>query len=283
MLSMVAGQRDNLKIGAIIQARMRSSRLPGKILMPLPYPDGKPLLTWIVEAVRRSRYVTNIILATSSAQENDCLEKFSSDHNIALVRGSEEDVLSRFIQATIQHNLDIVVRLTGDNPIVDGKILDDTIKHHLETGNDYTKTSGLPVGTNFEIVSAKSLISLSDHNLTGDDKEHVTLFLRNSEIFKKSDISIIHEGFSAVRLTVDYPSDFAALSILLSFARDNIADLSFAKRIQLSHPWIFEINANNSQRLQFQTSREEIQAAISSLEKNGMNHSAAILKKHGIS
>jgi spore coat polysaccharide biosynthesis protein SpsF len=280
---MVAGQRDNLKIGAIIQARMRSSRLPGKILMPLPYPHGKPLLSWVVEGARLSGYVTNIIIATSSGHENDCLEKFSSDSNVALVRGSEEDVLSRFIQATIQHNLDLVVRLTGDNPIVDAKVLDETIKHHLEAGNDYTKTSGLPVGTNFEIVSAKSLLSLSDHNMTGDDKEHVTLFLRNSEIFKKSDLPILHEDFSAVRLTVDYPSDFAALSILLSFAKDNIADLSFAKKIRLTHPWIFEINANNWQRPQFQTSREEIQSAISSLETNGMNHAAAILKKHGIS
>src|SRR5688572_19381305 len=280
---MVAGQRDNLKIGAIIQARMRSSRLPGKILMPLPYPDGKPLLSWVAEGARRSRYVTNIILVTSSGQENDCLEKFSSDHDIALVRGSEEDVLSRFIQAIIQHNLDVVVRLTGDNPIIDAKILDDAIKHHLDAGNDYTKTSRLPVGTNFEIISAKSLIILSDHDLTSHDKEHVTLFLWNSEIFKKSDFPTLHDDFSGVRLTVDYPSDFAALSILLSFARDNIADLSFVKGIQLSHPWIFEINANNSQRLPFQTSREEIQAAISSLETMGMNNAAAILKKHGIS
>ena len=79
---------------------MKSSRLPGKILLPLPFPNGKPLLSWIVEGVRRSRYVNQVLLATSVEGENDCLETFSVDYKVPLFRGSEEDVLSRFVAVT---------------------------------------------------------------------------------------------------------------------------------------------------------------------------------------
>lgn len=281
---MAAGQYDNLKIGAIIQARMRSTRLPGKILMPLPYPEGKPLLSWVVDGIRKSRYVNSIILATSQELENDCLEKFSADHGIYLIRGSEEDVLSRFVQAAHKFNLDVVVRLTGDNPIVDTNILDDVIQTHLSKGNAYTKTSGMPIGMNFEIISGKVLIQLPDHDLTVDDKEHVTLFFRNTDLFKKGDLQLFQdEDLSAVRLTVDYPSDFAVMNLVLSFAKDHVADMSLVRRLRLSHSWIFEINAGNVQRRQFEDPQKEIHAAISHLEASGMNHAATILKQHGLS
>jgi spore coat polysaccharide biosynthesis protein SpsF len=280
---MVDGPLDKLRIGAIIQARMKSSRLPGKILLPLPFADGKPLLSWIVEGVRRSRYVNQVVLATSLESENDCLETFSVDYNVPLFRGSEDDVLSRFVAVIKEHNFDIVIRLTGDNPIVDVKTLDEAIEYHISSKRDYTKTSGLPIGTNFEIVSGHALVQLQNYDLTLDDREHVTLFLRRTDFFKKSELQLCKDdNFSHVRLTVDYPSDFAALSVMLSLAKNGVPDLAFIKEVRLSHDWIFNINADNIQRQQFSTEHDEINNAIGYLEQIGMNRAALILKKNAL-
>lgn len=281
---MVDGPLGKLRIGAIVQARMKSSRLPGKILLPLPFPDGKPLLSWIVEGVRRSRYVHDVVLATSVEGENDCLETFSADYNVRLFRGSEDDVLSRFVAVINEHNFDIVIRLTGDNPIVDVKILDEAIEYHISSKSDYTKTSGLPIGMNFEIVSGQALVQLQDYDLTLDDKEHVTLFMRRTDFFTKSELQLCKdENFSNVRLTVDYPSDFAALSFILSFSNGRFADLALIRSLRLSHEWIFRINSDNIQRNPFQNKGAEIDAAIAYLESVGMDRASGILKEHGFS
>src|SRR5688572_27264933 len=281
---MVDGPLGKLRIGAIIQARMKSSRLPGKILLPLPFPDGKPLLSWIVDSVRRSRYINQVVLATSLEGENDCLETFSVDYNVPFFRGSEDDVLSRFVAVVKEHNFDIVIRLTGDNPIVDVKTLDEAIEYHISSKNDYTKTSGLPIGMNFELVSAQALVQLQDYNLTPDDKEHVTIFIGRTNFFKKSELQLCKgENFSNVRLTVDYASDFAALSFILSFSNGRFADLALIRSLHLSHEWIFRINSHNIQRHQFQNKGAEIDAAIAYLESIGMNRASDILKEHGFS
>jgi spore coat polysaccharide biosynthesis protein SpsF len=280
---MVDGPLDKLRIGAIIKARMKSSRLPGKIVLPLPYPNGKPLLGWIVESVQQSRYVGQVVLATSMESENDCLEKFAADRNVPLYRGSEDDVLSRFIAVTMEHNFDIVIRLTGDNPIIDVKILDAAIEYHVSSKNDYTKTSGLPIGMNFELISGRALVQLQDYNLTLDDKEHVTLFMRRTDFFRKSELQLCKdENLSDLRLTVDYPSDFAALSIMIGLTKNNFPNLAFIKELRLSHGWVFNINADNTQRQQFSTEHDEVHHAISYLERIGMNNAALILKRNAL-
>ncbi len=284
MLLMAVGLQNNLKIGAIIQARMASTRLPGKILMPLPFPGGKPLLTSLIDGIRRSLFVNKIILATSVGSENDILANFSRQNGIFLYRGSEENVLSRFVDVIRQYHLDIVVRLTGDNPIVDAQILDRAIKYHVDEGNDYTKTSLLPVGMNFEIASAESIVKQLEYPLTKADKEHVTLFIRNSTYFKKGDFLLSeYQEVSSLRLTIDYPSDFAMLSLLFSMIpNDGILDITLLRKLKDTHGWLFDINASNIQRRQYGSEEEEIQFSMSLLEAAGMERAARILKEYGV-
>lgn len=247
---MAAGQQSNLRIGAIIQARMKSERLPGKIIRALPFPNGKPLLWWIVNSLRKSKFVTDVVLATSRNEENNVLETFSSENKVFIFRGSEEDVLSRFIQVIKEKQFDIVVRVTADNPFLDYETLDKTIEQHLATGRDYSITVGLPAGMNFEVVSAKALLSLETKNLSDADREHVTWHIRTHDEFKKGEIRYFDgEGLNALRLTVDYPSDFALASLIFNMLEPNhFPTIGFIRKLREEQEWIFRINESNVQK-----------------------------------
>lgn len=274
---MVDGQSNKMKVGFVIQARMKSTRLPGKILMNIPLKEGKPLLKWITDTLKKSKFDFKIIIATSQNKENDLLEVFSLEEQITCFRGDEGNVLSRFISISKKEHFDVVVRLTGDNPIVDLSILENAITSHLEHKNDYTKTVGLPIGMNFEIVNPKTLLSLENKTLCDADKEHVTLYIRNNE-YKKEEIQYGSEATAKVRLTVDYPSDFLVTAAVLSYFGE---DVSFEKVNLLndSCPWLFDANQGNFQKLQFKTETEEIESAIQFLADNDFNFASQKLKE----
>jgi spore coat polysaccharide biosynthesis protein SpsF len=270
-----------MKIGAIIQARYGSSRLPGKVLMPLPFPDGKPLLKHIVDRLKSSKYINYIGIASSLRNENHAIEQFALKEQIDCYRGSEDNVLSRFIEITKKERLDYVIRLTGDNPLVALNELDDAIKLHIENQNEYTKSSGLPLGLNYEIVNAKSLLSLENEVLCNDDYEHVTTyFLKSSQIKKK----IVHYELSSLgnmRCTIDYPSDFAMMSILMNYINLQSSDvISELKKVNLNSPWIFEINKNNFQKKQYQNIKDEFEDLKKVLKEYEFNYALSFLSAH---
>lgn len=276
---MVAGQQ-NKKIAFVIQARMKSTRLPGKILLPLPLGNGKPLLQWIVDELKKSVYGADIFLATSINPENDVLVSFCEQNKIYCFRGDEENVLSRFIAIAKQDNCDCLVRLTADNPIIDIAILDETIEYHFQNMNDYTRTDGLPVGMNFEIVQKDALESLEDHSLTEADKEHVTLFIKNSGLYKLGVYKPLNENvFNKLRLTIDYASDYALLSCILSLALmdSSVIGMELVKHIYKIVPWIFESNIANIQKAQYSDPKDEMVAAVNLLKKYDFQNAANLL------
>jgi spore coat polysaccharide biosynthesis protein SpsF len=247
---MVDGLLNN-KIAFIIQARMQSSRLPGKILMPLPFGGKISLLGHIVESVKKSKSNYSITVATSVNAENDVLVPFCESQDIACFRGAEEDVLSRFNSILEGTNYDLVVRLTADNPFVDVELLDTIIIKHIESGADYTTSQGLPLGMNFEVVSASALQSLSSKVLTDQDKEHVTLFIKNSGLYKLNIIKPIEkEVYNQLRLTVDYPSDYIVASALFTIYLSSKISLGLPliDYCLEKYPWLFEINQSNFQK-----------------------------------
>ena len=105
-----------MKISAIIQARMGSTRLPGKVLMEI---EGRPMLWHVVDRLKHSKKLNDIILAIPDTEKNDVLEKFCKDNKIKCFRGSEEDVLSRYYEAAKNFKCDVVVRITSDCPLID--------------------------------------------------------------------------------------------------------------------------------------------------------------------
>jgi spore coat polysaccharide biosynthesis protein SpsF len=280
---MVDGRLNKIRVGAIIQARMKSERLPGKILMPLPFPDGKPLLSWVISSCKRSTFIDEVIVASSDGEENDVLVPFCEQASVHLFRGDENDVLGRFIAVSRAHKLDVVVRLTGDNPLIDVNVLDRAINAHVTSANDYTITTGLPLGMNLEVVSSNALRSIASYDLTNDHKEHVTLFFKNNPKYKTESIKINeYPELRNIRLTVDYPSDMAVVShVLFLLGKDEKVSLSWLNKIFKDHRWIFSVNASNQQRLQVLSDKDDILFGISLLENNGLNHSAHILKRHG--
>jgi len=267
-----------MKIGAIIQTRYQSSRLPGKVLLPLPFPSGKPLLQHITDIALLSEVINKVCIATSTLEENDVVVDFANKQGIDVFRGEEEDVLSRFIALIRKHQFDIVVRLTGDNPLLDLQRLDESINYHIEERNEYTKTQGLPLGMNFEIVNATTLLQLESENLTLADKEHVTKFINDHKRFKKSIYTFDKSHLFKLRCTIDYPSDFAMMNVLMPLLNSSENVCNQLEAINKLYPWVFEINSNNHQVKYYNTLEEELNIVLPFLKRMEMTHTIDYLK-----
>src|SRR5690348_12034348 len=118
-----------LKVTAVIQARMQSTRLPGKVLLPLPQPNGKIILEHIVNQVKKSNEVNTIVIAIPEGEADKILwEKANNIEDVTgVVRGSEENVLQRFLDVADLYPSNYIVRLTGDNPLIDASVIDEAI------------------------------------------------------------------------------------------------------------------------------------------------------------
>lgn len=278
---MADGQQN--KVAFVIQARMQSSRLPGKILQSVPFDNGKPLLQWIVDELRKSTYNADIIVATSEKQENDVLERFCEAHELKCFRGEEENVLSRFVAIAADNSYSTLVRLTADNPVLDISILDDTIAFHLENKNHYTNTTSLPIGMNFEVIASDAFIGLEEGQLTEAEKEHVTLLLKNKDQYKKMTFIPKPEyHLNKIRLTVDYPSDLLVVSAVLKFydEDENNVGIRLVEDVYRRLPFVFEVNESNFQKRQFAKPEEEVSFALDLLRRLDLDYSAGILEKY---
>ena len=179
----IAGNNSNTL--AIIQARLGSTRLPGKVLKKIL---GKTVLEHIVERLNYAEKIDQIIIATSILRENDPIEELARKKEIPCFRGSEDDVLNRFYQAALQYKGDIVVRITGDCPLVDPFVVDKIIDYHLSHGGDYTSNTikrTFPRGIVAEVFTFDVLKRLCQMELDPAYREHVTQYiLHNPENFK---------------------------------------------------------------------------------------------------
>ncbi|KJR96191.1 MAG: spore coat protein [Peptococcaceae bacterium BRH_c4a] len=193
---------------AILQARVSSTRLPGKALMPLL---GKPMLIRQIDRVRRAGLIDRLLVATSSDASDDPLEKLCLENGIVCFRGSMDDVLDRFYQAAKPGKPDHVVRLTGDCPLTDPRLIDRVIAFHLRGGFDYTSNTvnpTFPDGLDVEVLRFSCLRQAWEEAKLPSQREHVTLFLhRHPERFS---IGSLKNGsdLSSLRWTVDEPPDF---------------------------------------------------------------------------
>ena len=251
---MEAGRQSKFKIGAIIQARMKSVRLPGKVLMPLPFDTKTPLLFWPISRLKTSKLINQIVLATSIQPENEPLKKLAKDMDIDFYAGDEDNVLKRFVEVIEKYNLDIVIRLTGDNPLIDISLVEHLIQIHITTNSDYTYSVNLPIGMNIELFNSDCLLSLkANSNLTKDDKEHVTLYLKESGKFK-----VLLYSFPGIqprediRLTIDYAADYAMLNIVMQICHfKKIYGMKLVSYIDTHYPWLWKINNMHLQKRRF--------------------------------
>ncbi|MBJ6142518.1 cytidylyltransferase domain-containing protein [Hymenobacter sp. BT559] len=241
---------------ALIQARLGSSRLPGKSMLPLPLPamgDENTILGHVVSRARRAACIQKVAVATTTQPLDEPLTALAARLGVGVFRGDEQDVLGRFAGALAQAgDFQTIVRLTADNPAIDPAFIDAAVAHHLATGADYTYTSGLPLGTNIEVISTQALLRAHREATQPDEREHVTPYLRrHPELFRLETLALtVPPAVAPLRLTVDYPSDYALLSLLFGYLGPDFSLTGPAGLPELltRHSWLAAINADNVQR-----------------------------------
>lgn len=196
-------------IAAIVQARMSSSRLPGKVMREIL---GKPMIIHELERLKSCETLDKVILATSVDESDTQLAEKVKDAGWEVYRGSLDDVLERYVQCAKAYGADHVVRITGDCPVIDPEVVDCTVRVHLAHGNDYT-SNGLgratyPDGLDTEIMTAGALAKADREARLASEREHVTPYIvKHPELFKLEGIEN-DEDISYERWTVDEPEDF---------------------------------------------------------------------------
>ena len=196
---------------AILQARMTSSRLPGKVMAPVL---GEPMIGRQVERLRRSRRIDRLVVATSIDPSDDPLAIYCEGLELTVFRGSLQDVLSRYrMAASLFPKAAAIVRLTADCPLADPELIDKVIDHHHAVNADYTSNTlghrTYPHGLDAEVIRPEVLAEAADLAADAYDREHVTPYVyRRPEIYRLAGVAR-HESLADLRWTVDLPEDLA--------------------------------------------------------------------------
>ena len=201
-----------MKTVAIIQARMGSNRLPGKVLADLA---GRPVLGWVVRAARAIPGVDAVWVATSTARGDDSIAGWCEANQVPLCRGSEDDVLARYAQAVEASGAEVVVRITADCPFLDPLVAGEAVRLRHMTGADYVSNidpQTWPDGMDCEVLTARALLAAAAEARLPSEREHVTPFVRNHrERFKWETLVAPLPGLISERWTLDTPGDLEFL------------------------------------------------------------------------
>ena len=245
-------EREHIRIVAVIQARMGSTRLPGKVLKPVA---GEPLLWHIVHRLKASRLIEEIAIATTINPLDDAIVEFGAAHGITVVRGPEEDVLARFARAAEILDADIIVRVSSDAPFIDARFIDHLIASMIEQGGDYVlMEEGVPCAhEGVDPLTRRGLDKLMMD--AGDDpaaREHVTGYFKLHPGFvpiarAKAYPSLAREGG---RLTIDTPDDLAFVEAVHARLAARAGEASLADLLSLleREPELRAINRHVKQK-----------------------------------
>jgi spore coat polysaccharide biosynthesis protein SpsF len=198
------------KVLALIAVRMKSTRLTAKAMKDL---SGAPLILKLHHRLLKSKRLNGIVWCTSTNEQDNQLQELAEHNNISFYRGSELDVIDRFLAASDEYNPDIVVRVTGDNPLTDPEMMDYMIQKHIDSKVDYTFTDDLPIGTRPEIISISALKRCHDLAQDPDSSEYLTLMLRRPSHFNIQEVRVLNSNLKRpkLRLTVDTAEDLEVM------------------------------------------------------------------------
>lgn len=238
---------QNRRVVAIIQARMASSRLPGKVLADL---GGRPVLEWVVRRASRTAGIEQVVVATSARPEDDAVAAFCEEKGIDCTRGSLQDVLDRYYQAAEAYEADVVLRLTGDCPLIDPGLLDELIETFLEAeppldfaANRLPTERTIPIGLDAEICSFSALEVAWREAREAHQREHVMpFFYEHPDRFR-----ILHirqeQDYGHHRWTVDTPEDLELLRRVAAEFKDDGFSWKEVLALFEARPELAEINA----------------------------------------
>lgn len=231
-----------MKIVALVQARMGSTRLPNKVMKPV---GGIPMIELLLSRLARAKEIDQIVVATSVDPRNQPLVEHVRKLGYACEQGSENDVLDRFVQAAKSNLADVVVRITGDCPLVDPELVDEVIRGFKASGVDYfsnTNPPTYPDGLDIEVFTFKAMERANRESDKPFDHEHVTPYLREAGRFKTA--AMQHDkDLSALRWTVDEPADFAVIERVFQHFHPR-TDFTWGEvlALQSAQPELFSIN-----------------------------------------
>lgn len=235
-------------ITATIEARMSSSRLPGKVLLEV---NNKPLLHYLVARLQSVKSINTICLATTNNTSDDVLEKFAKTEKISIFRGNEEDVMGRVIEAGKSVNADLIVEITGDCPLIDPTLVEQAIQIYINNNVDYVNNNSVksyPDGMDVRIFELETLIK--SYKLTNSrlDKEHVALHIKkNPQIF--SFINIIAPPnlfYPHLGLTLDETADYELIKKIIEYfgKKNNLFNCESIITLLNNNPDWLNINKN---------------------------------------
>lgn len=241
-----------LNVTIIVQARMGSSRLPGKTMKTI---FGRPLLSFLVERLQQSKCHHRIIVATTNLPADRQIVDFCRSQGIDSFVGSESDVLDRYFAAAHAKETDLIVRVTGDCPLIDPGVVDEAIHCFIDHYPDYDYVSNViertyPRGLDVEVFSKKCLQVLKRCAVTPEEKEHVTLYLlHHPDQFSLHSI-VNDRDLSENRWTVDTPEDFLLVQKIIEALYPTNPQFTTAEILKLlkKHPDWKALNAHVQQK-----------------------------------
>jgi spore coat polysaccharide biosynthesis protein SpsF len=237
-----------LKVVAIIQARMGSTRLPGKVLADI---RGHAMLFHVVRRTEAAETLDKVVIATTTEPANDAIVAWCGEHQVDCFRGNEMDVLDRYYRAACQYNADAVVRITSDCPMIDPQVVDKTVNAFLSEQPDYasnTRVRTYPRGLDTEVMTFAALQRTWTEARHPYQRTHVTPYIyENPSTFRI--LSITGEtDHSAYRWTVDTPEDLEFVRAVYSRLTDETFSFSDALNLMKREPELAEINRSVLQK-----------------------------------
>lgn len=242
-----------MNVVCIIQTRMGSTRLPGKVLKQI---CRKTVLEHVTNRLKKVKSIDKIVIATTVLEKDNVIVKESERLNIDYFRGSEENVLSRYYYAAKEYDADVVVRITSDCPLIDSKVTEDTIQFYLDNMHKYDYVSNtlertFPRGLDTEVFSFKALEKAFNEAVSESDKEHVTPYIwSNSNKFKlgcyKNDVDYSH-----LRWTLDTIEDFDLIKKIYFYLhgqRDIAFNMNDILSLYEKYPYLLRINKKIEQK-----------------------------------
>ena len=236
--------KTNKRTLVIIQARMNSVRLPGKVLMPI---NERPMLDYMIERLSSASEIDDFVIATSTEPSDDPIEEFCKENNFNYYRGNLNDVLDRFYCASKTSDASIIIRLTGDCPLVDPNIIDMMLRIFKKNKYDYIANTAPPEGITFpegmdvEIFSKAALEKAWIEAKKPSEREHVTFyFWKNNDLFSifRHNLS---QDLSKYRLTVDYPEDFELVKKIIEHFGESIPKTDLYQIIEFLELFCYKI------------------------------------------
>ena len=238
-------------IGCILQARMSSTRLPGKVMMKID--NENTMLDCVINQLKNSKQTKNLVIATTEQKEDDVIVELVKRREIKYFRGSKKDVLDRYYQCAKKFDFSEIIRITADNPLIDYEILDTVVEHFKSNNYDYitidqpqisTFHQTYPWGYNVEVFTFSALENAWKNAKLLSEREHVTpYFYKNNEIFKQTSIEN-SEDLSRFNCTVNTKYDLELIQKIYSNIKKRPILLSDVIKLFKANPELVKINTH---------------------------------------